>query len=586
MNDVDSHHSLLRPLWRVLPLGVLLTLLAAVGRVTLPFTLQRVTDSVTGATGTPSGLATLVMLVAGATAVIAAASVCGSVMGYMINHAVETVLVDLRARMLSHVHALTDLDRRTFHRGALFARLTSDVEQITGFLQRGGVYTALNAAQLLVTLGLMFFYSWMLALVIVVLLVPLAGILPVLQRKLARRFAEAQERNGVVHALASETVAGAVVVRAYGVQRRLGARLDQAVITHYNAQQRAQRLAAYAFVLGEVAVAVISAALLIGGMVLGAGGHLTLGELTAFLFLTALLIQPLQAMAENLNDLQNAVAVIGRIQSLLRLAPSIVDPADHSARTPPERPLGVELKDVGFTYPDAGRPALTGVSLPIAPGRTVAVVGETGSGKSTLLALLSRAVDPAAGQVLLGGVDLRRLRASDLRSAVHLVPQDGFLLGRTIADNVRLAVPDLDDEGVRTAFARLDLTDWLEGLPKGIDTEVGDGGRLLSAGERQLVAFARAYACDPPVLLLDEATSNLDPLTESRMANAVEAVTRGRTTIAVVHRLSTAEKADEVVLMVQGRIAARGSHTDLLARSEPYARLHAAWRRRTGLTTG
>lgn len=583
MTAVDTR-TLLRPLWRILPVGVLLALVAAVGRITLPFTLQRVTDSTTGTAGATPGLTTLAVLVGGATALIAVASVCGSAMGYLVNRTVETVLVDLRSRMLSHVHALTDLDRRAFRRGALVARLTSDVEQITGFLQRGGVYTALNVAQLALTLGLMFHYSWMLALVVVVLIFPLARILPVVQRRLARRYAEVQERNGAVLALTGETVAGAVVVRAYGAQQRLGAQLDDAVGKQYNAQQQAQRLSAYAFVLGEAAVAVITAALLIWGMVLGAGGHLTLGELIAFLFLTALFVQPLQAMAENLNDMQNAVAAIGRIRELLRLRPSVVDPADDAARALPERPLGIELDNVSFTYPDAGRSAADGVTLTIAPGRTVAVVGETGSGKSTLLALLSRAIDPASGQVTLGGVDLRRLRASDLRAAVHLVPQDGFLLGKTIADNVRLAIPTLDDEGVRTTFARLGLGDWLESLPDGIDTEVGDGGRSLSAGERQLIALARAYACDPPVLLLDEATSHLDPLTESRMATAIEAVTRGRTTVAVVHRLSTAEKADEVVVMEEGIVVARGPHTELALQAGTYARLHAAWRRRTDLT--
>lgn len=574
-----ANHPLLRPLWRVLPACVLLALVAAVGRITLPFTVQHIADSITG--GGNVEAADLGVLAGAATAVIVIALVCGSALGYVINRAVERVLADLRGRMLRHVHALTELDRRSFGRGGLIARLTSDVEQITGFLQRGGATVVLNVAQLLLTLALMVYYSWTLALVVLVLLVPLTRVLPVLQRRLARRYTDVQEHNGRMLALVGETVAGAVVIRAFGAQRRLRGQLDRAMDDQYTAQQQAQRVSAYAFVVGEAAVAVITAALLLVGMALGAGDRLTLGELTAFLFLTALFTQPLQATAENLNDLQNAVAAVGRIRELLDTTPSVVDPQEHEARTVPRGLLGFEVDDVGFTYPGSDRPAVDGVSLRLEPGRAVAVVGETGSGKSTLFTLLTRAADPTVGAVRLGGVDLRSLRAAELRDAVHLVPQDGFLLGRTIADNVRLAVPDLSDDGVRTAFQRLGLGDWLATLPDGIHTEVGDGGRSLSAGERQLVALARAYAVDPPVLLLDEATSNLDPLTESRMVAAIEAVSRGRTTVAIAHRLSTADRADEVVVMSQGRVIQRGPHLDLLRRPGPYARLYTAWRRRT-----
>ncbi len=564
---------------RAVAAGALLALLAAVGRIVVPFTVQRVTDSVT-ATGTGPSPGSLAALVGTATAVLACATVCGSAMGYVLNRAVETALVSLRGRMLSHVHVLTDLDRRGLRRGALVSRLTSDVDQISGFLQRGGVYIPLNAAQLVLTAGLMLYYSWTLALVVLVLLVPLARILPTVQRRLARRYTRVQELGSSVLALAAETVAGAAVVRAFGVQRRLAERLDKAVKAQYSAQQQAQRVAAFAFVIGEATVAVITSAVLVSGVILGVGGHLTLGELTAFLFLMTLFIQPLQAIAENLNDVQNAVAAFARIQGLLRLVPSVSDPGEH-ARELPQGPLGITLEGVAFTYPEAERRALKGVSLDIAPGRKVAVVGETGSGKSTLLTLLTRAADPTEGHVTLGGVGLPRLRTSDLRAAMHLVPQDGYLFGRTIAANVRQAIPWLDDEGVLTVFLRLGLGDWLNSLPEGIHTEVGEGGRSLSAGERQLIALARAYAADPPVLLLDEATSHLDPLTEARTAAAIEVVSRGRTTVAVAHRLSIAEKADEVVVMSEGGIIQRGPHAALVSQPGTYAELHAAWRQRT-----
>jgi ATP-binding cassette, subfamily B, bacterial len=576
---------LLRPLWRALPPIVVLAVFAAIGRITVPFAVQRVIDEIASGAVATAGRPDLSDVIGIAAAVIAGACICSAAMLFLISRAVETVLVDVRIRLLSHLHRLTELDRRALKRGALLARLTSDVDQITDFLQRGGAYMAINAAHLLLTAGLMLHYSWPLALVTFVILAPLARVLPRAGQRLAACYKEIQERSSAMLALSEETIAGASVIRVYGVEGRFGARLKAVVAAQHLAQLRAQRASAYAFVIGESVVAVITAAVVIFGMVLGAGGRLTLGELSAFVFLMALFVRPLQGVAENLNNLQNALIAIRRIRELLRWAPSVIDP-EEPASAIPEGPLGLSVERVTFAYPGSRRPALDDVSLTIAPGRMVAVVGETGSGKTTLLAMLSRTADPGCGRVRLGGVDLRRLRAPDLRTSMHLVPQDGFLLGRTIAENVRPPGSVLDDRGVTSVFVRLGLGDWLSSLPDGVSTEVGEGGRSLSAGERQLVALARAYAADPRVLLLDEATAQLDALTESRMVAAVDSVTRGRTAIAIAHRLSTAERADEVVVMSAGRIVQRGPHSELVSQPGPYAQLYAAWRERTNPNAG
>jgi putative ABC transport system ATP-binding protein len=220
---------------------------------------------------------------------------------------------------------------------------------------------------------------------------------------------------------------------------------------------------------------------------------------------------------------------------------------------------------------------LSRVDLALAPRSRVAVVGETGSGKTTFAKLLTRLMDPAEGRVLVDGVDLRELTFASLRERVVMVPQDGFLFEGSIADNVRYGRPAASDADIELALTELGLLEWLDGLPHRLATDVGQRGEQLSAGERQLVALARAYLADPDLLVLDEATSSVDPGTEVRIARALEGLTRGRTALTIAHRLSTAEAADDVIVFDAGRVVERGRHADLLAQGGVYARLHASW---------
>jgi ABC-type multidrug transport system fused ATPase/permease subunit len=225
---------------------------------------------------------------------------------------------------------------------------------------------------------------------------------------------------------------------------------------------------------------------------------------------------------------------------------------------------------------------LSDVDLTIAARTRVAVVGETGSGKTTFAKLLTRLMDPAGGAVLLSGVPLPGVRFDSLRSRVVMVPQDGFLFDATVAQNVRFARPALSDADLDLAFAELGLADWVGGLPQGVHTPVGERGEALSVGERQLVALVRAYVADPDLLVLDEATSAVDPATEVRLQRTLDAVTRGRTTVAIAHRLSTAQSADEVIVVDAGRVVQRGPHADLIRDpASIYARLYASWLEQT-----
>jgi ATP-binding cassette subfamily B protein len=267
--------------------------------------------------------------------------------------------------------------------------------------------------------------------------------------------------------------------------------------------------------------------------------------------------------------------------------PDIRDPAiadSGRARGLPRGPLGVRFDDVSFRYAPGARKALDGVDLTIAPRLRVAIVGETGSGKTTFAKLVTRLMDPVEGRVLLGSdaagwVPLDEVAFDSLRARVVMVPQDGFLFDATVADNVRYGRPGMTDREIEVAFEELGLGTWVDGLDQGVATSVGQRGESLSAGERQLVAVARAYVADPDLLVLDEATSAVDPATERRLTRALDTLTDGRTTLTIAHRLSTAERADEILVVDAGHVVQRGTHAELVDAEGPYARLHTSWRR-------
>jgi ABC-type multidrug transport system fused ATPase/permease subunit len=242
----------------------------------------------------------------------------------------------------------------------------------------------------------------------------------------------------------------------------------------------------------------------------------------------------------------------------------------------PRGAVSIRFEDVTFAYP-GGRPVLHDVDLDIAPNTRVAVVGETGSGKTTLAKLLTRLMDPTSGVVRLDGVDLRTVPFFSLRDRVVMVPQEGFLFDSTLRANALYGKLDATDAQIVAAATELGLADWLDTLPRGLDTPVGQRGESLSAGERQLVALIRAHLADPDLLVLDEATSAVDPALEMRIGRALERLTRGRTSVTIAHRMSTAENADEVVVVDKGRIVQRGPHAALLAEGGVYGRLHASW---------
>lgn len=549
-----------------------LAVVATVGKVIIPVAVQQTVDTLDGGAPEPARLAAVIGLSAAAVLVTALA---GYLMNVRLYRATESSLATLRVRGFRHVHDLPVLTQNTERRGALVSRVTNDIDQISAFMQWGGLMSVVALGQLLVATVLMLFYSWQLTLLVWACFIPLILALPRFQRWLSRAYTVVRERTGDLLSAVSESVVGAAVIRAAGVEERTARRVDAAVTATRRAQVRAQTIVGLVFPLTEVVAALALAGVVLLGVRLGLAGALTLGELIAFLFVITLFVAPLQLATEVLNEAQNAVAGWRRVLGVLDTPPDIADPGAEGVELP-RGPISVAFENVHFAYP-GGAPVLREISLEIPPRARVAVVGETGSGKSTFAKLLTRLMDPVAGRVTIDGADLREVRFSSLRERVVMVPQDGFLFDDTLAANIRYGRPSATDEEVALALAGLGLADWLETLPKGLETAVGQRGESLSAGERQLVALARAYLADPDLLLLDEATSAVDPATEVRLARALDGVTRGRTAISIAHRLSTAENADEVLVFEAGRLVQRGPHAVLVAQPGVYAGLHASW---------
>ncbi|MER7168388.1 ABC transporter ATP-binding protein [Micromonospora sp. NPDC000207] len=556
-----------------------LALVYMVGRVAVPIAVQQGIDRGLGAPGGPdlNVVATIVLLTA---AVLVVTTACGYLMMRRLFVVSETALANVRTRAFRHVHDLSMLHQQSERRGSLVSRVTSDVDQITQFLQWGGVILIVNLGQLVVTTAVMLAYSWQLTLVVFAAFGPAVLIIRVLQQRLGAAYGVVRQRMGNLLAAIGESVVGAAVIRAYGISGRTAGRLDEAIEGQRRAQQKAIRISVLGSSVGELAAGLALASVVVLGVTLGAGGDLSVGQITAFLFLVTLFIQPVQIATEVLNEAQNAIAGWRRVLDVLDVTPDVADPGEQG-RDLPSGPLDVRFAGVSFAYP-GGRPVLHDVEVEIAAKSRVAVVGETGSGKTTFAKLLTRLMDPTAGEVLLSGVPLRQVRFPSLRSRVVMVPQDGFLFDATVGENIRFARPDLTDEQITAACSELGLADWLDGLPAGLDTPVGERGEALSVGERQLVALARAYVADPDLLVLDEATSAVDPATEVRLQRTLDAVTRGRTTLAIAHRLSTAQAADEVIVVDRGRIVQRGPHDELVAESgSVYAQLFASWLEQT-----
>ncbi|MFE3457211.1 ABC transporter ATP-binding protein [Nocardiopsis aegyptia] len=557
-------------LWITLALAVV----ATAGKIIVPVAVQQIIDN--GLTG-PDGpdLAFVTRMVATCAGLLVVTMACSYLMNLRLYRATESGLATLRRKAFRHVHDLSVLTQNSERKGALVSRVTSDVDQISTFMQWGGLLLIVSSGQLLVATILMAVYSWQLTIVVWVCFLPLLFGVRWLQKLLSKAYLKVRERTGDMLGAVGETVMGAAVIRAHGTEERTAGRIDTTVLATRTAQVRAQRLSMAVSPFAEIVAAVGNTAVVLVGVWLGLGGGLTAGQLIAFLFLMTLFVQPMMMATEIFNEAQNAIAGWRRVLGVLDTVPDIADPGE-AGHVLPRGPVEVRFDHVTYSYPE-GPVVLDDVDVTITPGTRVAVVGETGSGKTTFVKLLTRLMDPAQGTVRLDGVDLREVAFTSLRGRVVMVPQEGFLFDSSLGDNIRFARPESTDAELEAAVTELGLADWLGSLAHGLNTPVGQRGESLSAGERQLVALVRAYVADPDLLVLDEATSAVDPHTEVRIQRALDRLTRGRTSVAIAHRLSTAEAADRVLVFDDGRIVQSGAHAELVDRPGVYADLYASW---------
>ncbi len=552
-------------------------MVGAGGRVVIPILVQQAIDRGLSPDGIKVGTVTTMAVIA--FFVIVLATWCQRTAVARLGRRSEEALYGLRVRLFEHIHRLSIADHSEERKGALVARVTSDVETLAQFFQWGGLAWLLDGTLMLLVAGVMLAYDWVLALVAFIVAAPLGYVLRRVQSHLSRAYDAARGRNADVMTQISELVAGAETLRAYEAGSHFAEKVEEASHARSNSFIRAGTIGAFLFPSGEV-FSVFTVAAVVGvGVFRGPDSGLTAGAMVGFLFLTYKFLEPIAEFTEVLDQTQTAVAGMRRVLGVLEIPIGPPEP-DVPLRLPAGS-MAVTLDRVDFSYRSRGDddepPVLFGVSAHIPAGQQVAVVGETGSGKTTLGRLIARLADPTAGTVLVGGVSLTRVANTDLRNRLTVVPQEPFLFEGSIAANLSFARPKLSPADLEAAIDDLDLRDWLDTLPDGIETEVGQRGSQLSAGERQLVALIRASLIDPAVLVLDEATSSVDALTEVRLSRALEKLASGRTTIAIAHRLSTAARADRVLVLDHGRLVQDGSHSELILREGAYARMYEAW---------
>ncbi|MBY8888438.1 ABC transporter ATP-binding protein/permease [Streptomyces sp. PTM05] len=492
----------------------------------------------------------------------------------------QDVLLELRGRIFRQAQALGLDFHERYTSGRIIARATSDVEAIRELLTEG-LQELLNVGlSVLYIAGVLIWLDWRLGLFSLATAVPLVFSVRRFRRRSKRVYTRRSAAMASVIVRFSETLGGIRPVQAFRRERandEAFARLNSAHrAANGDAIVEMGRFTVSSWLIANTSVALV----VLWGAYRVAAGSLELGVLAAFVLYLRRLYAPIDPLGMFLNSWQSAAASLEKIAGLLAQSPSVPEPAEPRAL--PERASGrpgraVVFEGVRFAYRTGGE-VLPRFDLAVPAGQTVAVVGATGAGKSTLAKLLARFYDPTSGRVTLDGVDLRELAVPELRRGVVMVTQEAFLFSGTVAENIALGDPDATPEQIEAAAKAIGAHDFIAGLPEGYDTDVRKRGGRISAGQRQLVAFARALLADPAVLILDEATSSLDVPGERAVQRAMHTVLRGRTAVVIAHRLSTVEIADRVLVMADGRVVEDGPPSELTRADGEFAGLHRAWR--------
>lgn len=491
----------------------------------------------------------------------------------------ERYLVRLRSVVFGR---LLRLDMGFYSRsksGVLVSRMTADIESLQEFASDGAVMALTNLLTVVGVAVALAFVDWQMALAVFAVVAVLAGVSAVFQRQARRAYDQVRERIGRVLATLQEGITGVRVVQAFTQEDAQASTFGRVNERYFDANMAAARAISWYFpVVAFLRIIALAAALAIGAKRV-LDGSLTIGTLVAFLLYLDWFFQPIINLSNVYNLLQSALAALAKLFELMD-EPVVIDDRPGAYDLPEPVDGTVSLDEVSFAY-ESDTPVLSRVSVTADAGERVAIVGETGSGKSTIAKLIMRFYDPTAGSVSIDNNDLRDITERSRSATLALIPQDGFLFSGTLRENIAYADASASDESVWNVLRAMGIDEWVESLPEGLDTEVRERGGRFSAGERQLVALARAFLSDPAIIVLDEATSNLDPETEIQVEGALRVLLSGRTSVVIAHRLRSAERADKIVMVDAGRIVAEGTHLELVDQSAQYRKLVEVWQRGT-----